>query len=163
MAIFKRQADSSPNFVSLFSFMKDNPLYFFSSNNIYFAQKDPIEMKSLETFECLGKFCQIPDANFETTTRFLSNFCIPLPFHEKLFLCTFLAQKIYTLLIRSILKGKCFRLPSPHVKFDKFLEPIFKRQLDSSPNFVSLFSFIKGYSSVLFFLKQYILCSSGAH
>ena len=31
------------------------PLYFFSSNNIYFAQKEPIKMKILETFECSGQ------------------------------------------------------------------------------------------------------------
>ena len=47
--------------------------------------------------------------------------------------------------------------------FVKFLMPILKRQLDSSPNFVSRYSFMKGYSSVLFKLKQYILCSKGAH
>ena len=31
------------------------PLYFFSSNNIYFAQKEPIKMKIFETFECSGQ------------------------------------------------------------------------------------------------------------
>ena len=31
------------------------PLYFFSSNKIYFAQKEPIKMKIFETFECLGQ------------------------------------------------------------------------------------------------------------
>ena len=35
-------------------------------------------------------------------------------------------------------------------KFVKFLMPIWKRQVDSSPNFVSLFSFMKDYSSVRF-------------
>ena len=126
------------------------PLYFLSSKNIYFAQKEPVKMKIFETFECLGEFFQIPYANFETTTRFLSNFCIPLQFHEKLLLCTFLVQAIYTLLIRSPLKWKSFRLPRPQLKFEKFLKPIFKRHLDSPPNFVSLFSFMKNYSSVLF-------------
>ena len=42
---------------------KITPLYFFSSNNIYFAQKEPIKMKIFETFECSGQilsnsFCQ---------------------------------------------------------------------------------------------------------
>ena len=42
---------------------KTTPLYFFSSNNIYFAQKKPIQMKILETYECSGQtlsnfFCQ---------------------------------------------------------------------------------------------------------
>ena len=31
------------------------PLYFFSSNNIYFAQKEPIKMTIFETFECSGQ------------------------------------------------------------------------------------------------------------
>ena len=31
------------------------PLYFFSSNNIYFAQKESIKVKILETFECSGQ------------------------------------------------------------------------------------------------------------
>ena len=35
---------------------KINPLYFFSSNNIYFAQKDLIKMKIFETFKCLGQY-----------------------------------------------------------------------------------------------------------
>ena len=34
--------------------------------------------------------------------------------------------------------------------FVKFLMPILKRKVDSSPNFVSLFRFMKDYSSVLF-------------
>ena len=34
---------------------KSNPLYFFSSNNIYFAQKDPIKVKIFETFKCSGQ------------------------------------------------------------------------------------------------------------
>ena len=35
--------------------LKITPLYFFSSNNIYFAQKEPIKMKIFETFKCLGQ------------------------------------------------------------------------------------------------------------
>ena len=31
---------------------KLTPLYFFSSHNIYFAQKEPIKVKDFETFEC---------------------------------------------------------------------------------------------------------------
>ena len=34
---------------------KITPLYFFSSNNIYFTQKEPIKMKYFETFKCLGQ------------------------------------------------------------------------------------------------------------
>ena len=34
---------------------KINPLYFFSSHNIYFAQKKSIKMKIFETLECSGQ------------------------------------------------------------------------------------------------------------
>ena len=55
MSILKRQVDSSPNLVSLFSFMKNNSVVFFSSNNIYFAQKEPVKVKVFETFELTGQ------------------------------------------------------------------------------------------------------------
>ena len=85
-SVLKRQVDFSPNFVSLFSFMKD-------------------------------------------------------------YSCSFLAQTIYTFLKRSPLKWKCFRLSSARVKF---FMPILKWGVDSSPNLVSLFSFMKDYSSLRF-------------
>ena len=34
---------------------KITPLYFFSSNSIYFAQKEPIKKKIFETYECSGQ------------------------------------------------------------------------------------------------------------
>ena len=52
-------------------------------------------MKIFETFEYYAqvKICQIPYANFETTSRFLSKFCIPPQFHErKLLQCTFFSS-----------------------------------------------------------------------
>ena len=61
-------------------------------------------MKIFETLSVRVKFCQIPYANFETTSRFIYKFCIPLQFHERLLLFSFLAQTIYTLLKRSPLK-----------------------------------------------------------
>ena len=72
----------------------------------------------------------------------------------------FLSQTIYTLLKRSPLKWNFWVLRS---KFVKFLKSNLKGQVDSSPNFVSLFSVIKDNSSVLFYLKQYIFCSKGLH
>ena len=77
---------------------KITPLYFFSSDNIYFAQKEPIKVKILEPIK--------------------------------------LKNVWYFWVLRS--------------KFVKFLMPILKQQVDSSPNFVSLFSFMKDNSSVLF-------------
>ena len=92
-------------------------MYFCSSNNIYFGHKEPIKKMFLDFSNARVKFCQTPYANFETTSRFLSKFCISLQFHERLFLCTFLAQPIHTLLKRSPLKWKSLRLLSARVKF----------------------------------------------
>ena len=62
---------------------KITPLYFFSSNNIYFAQKEPIKVKIFKTIECSGQNLPILYVNFETTSRFLSEYCIPLQFNER--------------------------------------------------------------------------------
>ena len=85
---------------------KITSLYFFSSNNIYFVQKSSAQVK----------ICQIPYVNFETTSRFISKFCISLQFLERYLLYNFLAQTIYTLLKRSPLKWKLFRLLSTQVE-----------------------------------------------
>ena len=51
---------------------KITPLYFFSSSNIYFAQKEPIKVKISETFECSGQ-------NFSNSLcQFWNNKSIPL-------------------------------------------------------------------------------------
>ena len=83
----------------------------------------PLKWKFLRFSSAQVRFCQIPYAKFEMTGRFLSKFCIPLQFHERLFLCTFLAQAIYTLLIRSPLKWKLLRLSSAWVKIHQILHP----------------------------------------
>ena len=51
---------------------KITPLYFFSSNNIYFAQKEPIKMKIFETFECSGQILS------NSLCQFWNNKSIPL-------------------------------------------------------------------------------------
>ena len=62
---------------------KITPLCFFSSNNIYFAKKELIKVKRFETFECPGQNLSNPYVNFDTTSSFLSKFCVPLQFHER--------------------------------------------------------------------------------
>ena len=66
----KCSGEHLPNFSSLFSSHKSvflqnlhissvswkiTPLYFCSSNNLYFAEKEPIKVKIFETFECSGQ------------------------------------------------------------------------------------------------------------
>ena len=63
--------------------MKDNSSVLFSSNNIYFAQKELLKWNILRLSSAQFKICQIPYVNLETTSRFLSKFSIPLQFHER--------------------------------------------------------------------------------
>ena len=63
---------------------KITPLYFLSSNNTYFAQKEPIKVKVyFKLLSAQVKICRISYVNFETTSRFLSKLCIPLQFYER--------------------------------------------------------------------------------
>ena len=200
MPILKRRVDSFPILYLSSVSWKIIPLYFFSSNNIYFAQKEPIKKKIFETFECSGqilsnslcqfwngksipfqilypssvswkiillfctclaqtiytllkrsalkwkffrfsrarvKFYQIPYANFETTSPLLSKFCNPLQFHERLFLCTFLAQTIYTLLNSSSNFASFFIVMTHNssVDFKLILFLLWIKGSDQYPNF----------------------------
>ena len=94
---------------------KITSLYFFSSNNIYLAQKEPIKVNIFETFECSGQ-------NLSTSLcQFANNMSIPLQIlypssvSQKIN-STFLAQTIYTFLKRRPLKWKFLRLSSAQVK-----------------------------------------------
>ena len=93
------------------------PLCFLAQRIYTFPKRSSVKLQFLRLSSARVKVCQIPYANFETTSWFLSRFCISLQFHEILFLCTFLAQRIYTLLKRSVLKWNFLRLSSARVKF----------------------------------------------
>ena len=95
------------------------PLYFFSLNNIYFPQKEPIKLKIFETFKCSGQNLS------NSWCQFLNNKLIPPNF---LFLFNFmkdnssvLAQTIYTFLKRSPLKWNFWDFQVLRSKFVKFL------------------------------------------
>ena len=113
---------------------KITPLYLFSSNNICFGQKEIIKVKTFETFNYSGQHLSDSLCNFEMTSRFLSKFSIPIQFHGRQVLCTFLAQTIYTFFKRSILKWKFLRLSSarvkichiPHVNFEMTSQFLFR-------------------------------------
>ena len=91
---FKCSGENLPNFSCLFSnhwsvFLQNlhnsslswkiTPLYFCSSNNIYFGQKEPIKKKDFSSTQV--KFCEV-HVNFKTTSQFLLNFCIILHCHD---------------------------------------------------------------------------------
>ena len=62
---------------------KITPLYFFSSKNIYFAQRRLLKWKILRLSSAQVKIHQIPHVNFETTSQFLFKFCIILHCHDR--------------------------------------------------------------------------------
>ena len=60
------------------------PLYFFSSNNMYFTQNGFSKVKSFETFTCLGQnLSNSWHVNFEMASQFLFKFCIILYCHDR--------------------------------------------------------------------------------
>ena len=113
---------------------KITPITFLAQAIYTLLKRSPLKWKFFRLSSAQVKICQIPYVNFETTSRFLSKFCIPLQFHERLLLCSFLAQTIYTLLNRSPLKWKSLRLSSarvkihqiPHVNFEMTSQFLFK-------------------------------------
>ena len=93
---FKCSGENLPNFSCLFSkhwsvflqnlsnsslSQKITPLYFCSSNNIYFGQKEPIKKKCSDFSSARVKFCEV-HVNFKTKSQFLLNFCIILHCHD---------------------------------------------------------------------------------
>ena len=158
MPILKR-VDSSTNFVSLLSFMKDNSSTFLSQTIYTLLKRCPLKWTFWRLMSAQVKFCQIPYANFETS-RFLSKFCILLQFHERLFLSSFLVQTIYALLNRSPLKWKILRLSSAWVKFCQILYANFERTTRFLSKFcISLQFHERLFLCTFFKLKQYIVCS----
>ena len=147
---FKTNRFLSKFCVSLQFYERLFPCTFLAQTIYTLLKRGSLKWKFLRLLSAWVKFCQIPYADFETTSRSLYKFCIPLHFHDRLLFCSFLAQTIYTLLSRRPLNENFLDFLVLGSNFFKFLMPILKRQVDSSPNFVSLFSFMKDYSSVLF-------------
>ena len=62
---------------------KITPLYFSSSNNIYFVQKEPIKMKTFDTFKCSGQNSSNSSCQFwNSSSQFLFKLCIILHCHD---------------------------------------------------------------------------------
>ena len=97
------------------------PLYFFSSNNIYFVQKEPIKVKIFETFECSGQNLSNSLCQFWNDKSVPLQILYPSLVSWKITSMYFLAQTIYTLLKRSPSKWKFLRLSSAQVKICQIL------------------------------------------
>ena len=146
---FKTTGRFLSKFCILLQFHECLFLYSFLVQTIYtLLDRSPLKWTFLRLSSARVKFCQNPYGNFETTSRFPSKFCNPREFQERLFPCSFLIQTIYTFLNRSPLKSTFLRLMSAQVKFCQISLVSLKRQVHSSPNFLSVSSLMK--SSVLF-------------
>ena len=88
-------------------------LYFFSSNLIYFGQKEPIE-KKLRLLSGWVKIYQIPHVISETTGHLFFKLCITLQCH--LLFCTF-KLKFYMIWTKAPIKVQNFRSLTVDVKF----------------------------------------------
>ena len=106
---------------------KKTPLYFFSSNKIYFAVKEPIKVEFFETFECSVQNLSNYLCQFWNNKSIRLQVLYPSSVLWKIIpLHLFLAETVYTLLKRSPLKLKCLKLSSawvkihqiPHVNFE---------------------------------------------
>ena len=62
--------------------LKLTPLYFFSSNIIYFVQKEPIEVQIFETFECSGQNSLNSSCLFWSDKSILFKFCTIFHCHD---------------------------------------------------------------------------------
>ena len=143
---------------------KITPLYFFSSNNIYFAQKDPIKENIFGGFWLLRwKFVKFLLSILKRQVDSSPNFVFLFNFMKDNSSVLFWAQKIYTLLKWSPLKGNFLRLLSARVNNPQFRHVNLKWQVNSSWNFVSFFIAITDNSSVEFKLILFQLWIKGSH
>ena len=79
---------------------------------------------NFDAFKCSAE--NLPNCLFQTTSQFFFKMCITLQCHERYLLCTFVAQTIYTLVTRSQLKLKFFRLSNAWVKICEVHQVNFK-------------------------------------
>ena len=84
-------------------------------------------------------------------------------FHDATLLYIFLAQTLHTFDKSSLSKFKFSDFPLLELKFTKFFMLFFKQKLSFSSKFGSVFTVMRGNSSVFFQLKLYMLLTKVAH
>ena len=109
---------------------KITPLYFCSSNLVYFGLKEPIKIKLFRLLSGWVKIHQILHVIFETTSQFFFKLCITHQCHERCHhssvSCTFLL-KLYMIWTKGTHQSAKFqtsdspRKISPNLYFDRFL------------------------------------------
>ena len=129
---------------------KATPLYFFSSNNIYFAPKEHIKIKIVETSKCLGQY----SSNSSSRLWNDSSVFLQILHHSSLSWhinpLWILSSYFVYFRLKDPIKIPILRLSIALVKTCIFLMSFFKPQVSFSSSFASLFSVMKDKSSVLF-------------
>ena len=111
MTILKLQVSSSWLFVSLFIVMTHNSTVNLKLTHFLLWTKRSYQSSNFDTCKCSGENLRNSSCHFpRATSQLLFKFGITLQCYERLFLSTFLAQTIYTLLKRSSLKWEFLRL-----------------------------------------------------
>ena len=126
------------------------PLYFFSSNNIYFAQKEPIKMKIFETFECLGQILSNSLWQFWNESILFQIF-YPSSVSWKITPLYFFSSNNIYFDHKESIKVKIFEtFKRSGQNLSNSLCHFLNHKSIPLQIFVSLFSFMKDYSSILF-------------
>ena len=130
---------------------KINALYFFSSNNIDFAQKEPIKVKIfLRLSSAQVKICQIHYVSFETASQFLSKYLCPYSISWRITPLNFFSSN-NILGSKGAHSNKIFwDFQVLQSKLVKFLMSTLKWQVNSSLSFGSFFIVMTDNSSVDF-------------
>ena len=155
MSLLKAQVSFPSNVVSVFSTIKHNSsILSFSSNIIYFGQKQPLKVQIFEIFECSGQNLSIMNWKVNSSSNLAS---FSLSWHVNFMLIHFL------LWIKWPHQNSNFRLPNmPCWKFAKFFRSILKGQVSFPSNVASVFTATKHNFPVIFKVKHYVLCSKEA-
>ena len=125
------------------------PLYFFSSSNIYFAQKELIKMKIFETFECSGQNLSNSLCQFWNDKSIPLQILYPSSVSWKTTRLYFFRSKIKYFAQAANESASFGDFQVLALNFTKFLS-FLKQQISFSSNFVSIFRVIWHNSSVLF-------------
>ena len=96
MSILKRQVDSSPNFASLFTFMKYNSCVLFLASATYtLLKRSPLKWKLVKLLGAQIKICQIPSVNFGTKSIPLRILHPSSVSWKAILMCIFSSNNIY--------------------------------------------------------------------
>ena len=139
------------------------PLYFFSSKNIYFAQKEPIKVETFETFECSSQNLSISLCQFWSDKSIPLQILYPYPILWKITPLYFFNSKNIYLVQKEHIKMKIFETfkcsgqNSSNSSYQRWNDKPIPLQI------LSFFIFMTDNSSVDFKLILFQLWIKGSH